>query len=189
MADAPILGTFTAPKFKPRPHIRMEVTEETRNASGGTILASYQDMLQRCFNLMHSQNPDSDSRSKRIALPALTITRKAKKTIFSGFTNICKIMNRDTEHVKQYINTEQNTNSSIDGEGNLIISGRLQQHQIEKLITNYIKQYVMCPVCGSMDTKLEKFNRIQFIVCNQCTAQRAVEQIKGGFVAQIKKKK
>jgi translation initiation factor 2 subunit 2 len=90
--------------------------------------------------------------------------------------------------LKQYICTEQNTDSSIDSQGALIISGRLQGSQIERLIQSYVKQFVVCPVCGSADTKLEKVNRIQFIVCNQCTAQRAVKQIKGGFVANTTKR-
>lgn len=190
MALAPILGEFDPNCLKHRPHFRMDVMEESRNCAAGekVQLASYSEMLNRAFNLMHHQHPDNERISK-IALPSLSITRKAKKTIFTNFVPVCEIMKRDVEHVKQYICTEMNTDASVDGNGGLIISGRLQQTQIEKLILQYVRTYVQCPVCGSMDTKLEKTNRILFIICNQCTASRSVQQIRGGFVANTTKRR
>ncbi|EAY21356.1 Domain found in IF2B/IF5 family protein [Trichomonas vaginalis G3] len=185
----PLLGTFDEKAYKKRKHWRIDVEEEARNCAGSdnVILASYSDLLQRVFNSMQ-KNPEDDNRARKIALPNPQIDRKGKKTIFANFTTICDQLKRSPEHVKQYINTEQNADSSIDGNGALIISGRLQQSQIEKLMLNYILTYVQCPVCHSTDTKLEKQNRLQFIKCNTCTAQRAVQQIKGGFVANTNKR-
>ncbi|OHT09079.1 Domain found in IF2B/IF5 family protein [Tritrichomonas foetus] len=186
----PILGNFDPTLLKKKPHFRTEVMEASR-ATDSNIdvnIYKYDEMLSRGFRLMHNQNVEITSSSRRIALPAISITRKAKKTIFNNFTSVCQIMKRDPEHVKQYICTEQNTDASIDGSGGLVITGRLQQTTIEKYITQYVHFYVKCPVCGSMDTKLEKNNRLLFIVCNQCTAQRSVQQIRGGFKANTTKR-
>lgn len=185
--SAPILGTFDPNTIKKRRHIRTEVDEEFRNTTGKHILSTYPELLSRAFNLMQNKNPDVDARQTNIKLPSPNVTRKGKKTHVANFTTICDALKRSTEHLKQYINTEMNTDSSIDGTGCLIISGRLQSNQIEKLIFNYIITYVQCPVCKCMDTYLEKGNRLQYIKCNRCTAQRTVQQIKAGFVANTKK--
>ncbi|KAH0794597.1 eukaryotic translation initiation factor 2 subunit beta-like [Histomonas meleagridis] len=187
----PLLGEFNPNCLKKRPHIRTEVMESSRiNSSSSKVnLYPYSEMIERAFNLMHSKNVESSSTSRSIRLPAIQIEKKAKKTIFLNFTTICKSIKRDPEHVKHYICTEQNTDASIDGKGGLIITGRLQMNAIEKYILQYVHQYVKCPVCGSADTKLEKNNRLLFIKCNQCTAQRSVQQIKAGYKASITKRK
>ena len=186
----PLLGNFDSTVLKKKPHIRTEVMEECRTSGSGdnVNLYKYDEMLSRLFKLNEKQSIDAASDSRRIALPTIVITRKAKKTIFNNFTQICQIMKREQDHIKQYICTEQNTDASIDGSGGLVITGRLQQNQIEKYIGQYVRTYVKCPVCGSMDTKLEKNNRLLFIVCNQCTAQRSVQQIKQGYKANTTKR-
>jgi len=187
----PILGVFDPSVKKKHPRFRLAVMEESINATATDEVArlpTYQEMLQRAFNLINNKNPDSDERSRRIHLPPLEITRKAKKTMFGNFKSVCECLNRTQEHVKQYICTEQNTESSIDGNGALVITGRLQQTQLERLVFQYVKTYVQCPVCLSVDTKLDRSNRLLFIVCNQCTAQRSVQQIKGGFRANTTKR-
>ena len=179
--STPILGVFDPTVLKKKPRLRTKVMEQSRvTLSNDVNLYSYEEMLNNGFHQMQNQNVDASPNSRRIELPSISINRKAKKTIFSNFTDVCNKLKRDVEHVKQYICAEQNTDASIDGAGGLVINGRLQQNTIEKLITKYVHVYVKCPVCGSMDTKLEKNNRLLFIVCNQCTAQRSVSQIKAG---------
>lgn len=186
--ETPILGKFDVTRLKKRTHYRSEVLEDIRKeeAGGTKIIYSFDEMLSRAFNLMHSQNPDAGGHSRRIALPQFKISKKSKKTIFENFTKVCEIMKRDPEHVKQYICAEQNTDASIDGNGGLVITGRFQPQQLEKFIAQYILTYVKCPVCCSTDTRLDKQNRLLFIKCNQCTAQRSVQQIKTGFHATTK---
>lgn len=155
--------------------------------SSNATLHSYEEMLKCAFESMHSANIGSTA-SKKLSLPAIGLTKKAKKTIFTNFVEICRILKRDVEHVKQYICTEQNAEASIDGNGGLVISGRLQSTTIEKLINQYVNQFVKCPVCGSTNTELEKRNRLLFILCKQCTAQRSINQIRAGYKFNTKKR-
>lgn len=187
--SAPLFGEFDPSVLKKRPHIRKQTVKAFADEDSNSNLYPYEEMLASCFVQMHKQNVEASSTSRRIALPAINIQRKAKKTIISNFRAICEIMKRDLEHVKQYICTEQSTDASIDGAGGLVITGRLSQSQIEKLIIQYVNIYVKCPVCGSTDTKLEKKDRILFIICNQCTARRSVQQIKTGFRADTSKRR
>lgn len=188
---APILGEFDPTVLKKRPHYRTKIMESARSLGSASTanLYPYSEMIQRAFDLMQKNNVESNASSRRIKIPQIKIERKGKKTIFSNFLTVCKSMKRDPEHVKQYICTEQNTDASIDGSGALLITGRLQPNVIEMYILQYVHTYVKCPVCGSGETKLEKNNRLLFIKCNQCTAQRTVQQIKAGFYKAALKRK
>lgn len=182
----PLLGNFDPSVLRKRPRIRMEVLEAAKADGGQGSLYPYEEMLTRSFESLQNQ---SETGSRRIALPAIVTTKKAKKTILNNFCVLCEAMKRTPEHIKQYICTEQNTEASIDGSGGLVIGGRLNPGTLERYIQAYVRTYVKCPVCGSMDTKLEKKDRLLFIVCNQCTAKNSVQQIKGGFKANTTKRK
>jgi translation initiation factor 2 subunit 2 len=188
-SPAPVLGVFDSAVLKKRPHIRTEVMEQARLASSNSALHTYGEMLQRIFNVSHQANAEAASASRRIKLPPPSVSRRGKKTIFANFLAVCELMKRAPEHVKKYICSEQNTEASIDGEGALVISGRLTPSTVERLLLSYLRTYVKCPVCGSMDTKLDKNNRLLFIKCNQCTASVSVRPIQDGFKANTTKRK
>jgi translation initiation factor 2 subunit 2 len=39
----------------------------------------------------------------------------------------------------------------------------------------YVKDYLECPTCKSPDTKIEKENRISFLVCEACGAKSSLK--------------
>ena len=39
----------------------------------------------------------------------------------------------------------------------------------------YLKDYVECPTCQSPDTKVEKENRISFLICEACGAKSTIK--------------
>jgi translation initiation factor 2 subunit 2 len=182
MSDEPILGTFDPELLKKRPWIRERVFACARNDSRS--IYPYEEMLE------HSSSAHRRAdQSRRINLPMIEAARTSKKTTILNFAKICQHLRRDEAHVKQYLCTEQNVEASQDSNGALICKGRLTQPQLEKLITDYFVHYVKCPVCQSSNTNLAKQNRLLFIVCGSCTAQRSIQQIKQGFKANTSKRK
>jgi len=73
----------------------------------------------------------------------------------------------------------------------LVLKGRFQPKGIENILRNYINEYVLCASCGSAETFLKKdsLTRLFFLLCKRCKASRSVNQIKQGYIAQIKRKK
>lgn len=61
--------------------------------------------------------------------------------MFANFVDICKRLHRQPDHVLQYLFTELGTIGSIDGSQRLIIKGRFQPVQIEKVLRKYIGAY------------------------------------------------
>nr|XP_061803511.1 eukaryotic translation initiation factor 2 subunit 2-like isoform X2 [Nerophis lumbriciformis] len=127
---------------------------------------TYDELLNRVFNIMREKNPDMVAGEKRkfVMKPPQVVRVGTKKTSFVNFTDICKF-------------------GSIDGNNQLVIKGRFQQKQIENVLRRYIKEYVTCHTCRSPETILQKDTRLYFLQCETCHSRCSVASIKTGFQA------
>ncbi|KAL0618244.1 Eukaryotic translation initiation factor 2 subunit 2, partial [Plecturocebus cupreus] len=151
---------------------------------------SYEDLLNRVFNIMREKNPDMVAGEKRkfVMKPPQVIRVGTKKTSFVNFTDICKLLCRQPKHLLAFLLAELGTSSSIDGSNELAIKGRFQQKQIENVLRRYIKEYVTCHTCRSLDTILQKDMRLCFLQCKTCHSRCSVSSIKTGFQAVTSKR-
>jgi len=150
----------------------------------------YEELLDHIYKILHSNNPELVSNRTRYVMKPPTVYREGtRKTVWSNFAEICKIMKRQPDHVLAYSFAELGTTGSVDGNRRLVIKGRFQPKQIESVIRHYISQYVTCRTCKSPDTQLVKENRLYFMKCNACGSRRSVAAIKTGFVAQVGRRK
>jgi translation initiation factor 2 subunit 2 len=153
---------------------------------------SYDEMLHRVFTILSEKNPELSTSKKRILLRPPEVQREGtKKTVFANFIELCKMMNRNHEHVQQFLLAELGTSGSLDGASRLILKGRFQAKAFETTLRRYITDYVLCHSCKSMDTLLDKDSatRLSYLRCQQCGASRSVTTIKQGFVARVAKRK
>jgi translation initiation factor 2 subunit 2 len=152
----------------------------------------YEELLGRVFGILSEKNPELSSSRKRILLRPPEVQREGtKKTVFVNFMDLCKMMNRNSEHVQQFLLAELGTSGSLDGTNRLILKGRFQPKHFEVTLRRYITDYVLCHSCKSMDTLLDKDSatRLSYLRCQQCGASRSVTTIKAGFVARVAKRK
>ncbi len=146
-----------------------------------TLDYTYDSLLNRVYEQIEEL-----SQPKKIKVKPPIINKKGKKTYWSNFTEICKILNRDIEHVKGFLFAELGCGGSIDGVGGLNIDGKYQQIQIENMIKKYIKEYIICNTCKSPNTNFVKDARVTFLTCSQCKSQRKINSIQQGFQATTK---
>lgn len=94
-------------------------------------------------------------------------------------------MQRQSDHVTQFVLAELGTEGSISGDGQLILKGRFGPKHIESLLRKYITEYVTCSMCRSPQTTLERDSRTRLfnILCAACGANRSVTSIRSGFHA------
>lgn len=148
---------------------------------------TYQELMGRIFSTLHSQNPALSGDKKKYTIAPPVVQRDgSKKTMFANVIDICKRLHRQPDHVIQYLFTELGTVGSVDGSQRLIIKGRFQPVQIERVLRKYIVEYVTCKTCRSPNTLLTKENRIYFMRCESCGSTRSVTTIKSGFQAQVR---
>jgi len=150
---------------------------------------SYGELVERIFSMLLENNPELAKSKRKPMKPPQVFREGTKKTVWANFPEICKLMNRQSEHVLSYALAELGTNGSIDGNSRLVIKGRFQPKQLETVMRHYISEYVSCRTCRSPDTSLKKENRLYFLQCHSCGSTRSVAAVKQGFVAQVGKRK
>lgn len=146
---------------------------------------TYDELLKRVFNIMREKNPDMVAGEKKrfVMKPPQVMRVGTKKSSFSNFADICKLLHRQPKHLLAFLLAELGTSGSIDGNNQLIIKGRFQQKQIEHVLRAYIKEYVTCHTCRSPETILQKDTRLYFLQCETCGSRCSVASIKSGFQA------
>lgn len=146
---------------------------------------TYIELLKRVFDIMREKNPDMVAGEKKrfVMKPPQVMRVGTKKTSFSNFAEICKMLHRQPKHLLAFLLAELGTSGSVDGNNQLIIKGRFQQKQIENVLRKYIKEYVTCHTCRSPETILQKDTRLFFLQCETCGSRCSVASIKSGFQA------
>ena len=71
--------------------------------------------------------------------------------------------------------SELQTEINIMGDNSFTIAGKFKQKNIEKVLKQFIIQYVQCAMCKSVDTIIKKENKINLLVCNKCMAHRTIK--------------
>ncbi len=135
--------------------------------------SSYESLLKRLQDKTANQTKRSTS---RIELPTPQIMWVGNKTIFRNFMDFPKVMRRDPEKVLLYLAKEFGSAAYIAGEKGIFV-GKKEPSAFMSLFERYMKDYVMCPVCSSPDTKIERVKRLSFLVCEACGAKSSMKGI------------
>ncbi|CAD8090261.1 unnamed protein product [Paramecium primaurelia] len=139
----------------------------------------YNKALEKIIELLKENNP-SLATQNNIQLEKPQIDRLGtKKTLWKNFEAICIQMNREAQHVSQYLLIEMGTEGSLADE-KLIIKGRYTSTQIETLIKKYLQEYVLCSLCMSSATTLirDVESRLYSKECKNCKATKTVATLK-----------
>lgn len=168
--------------------------EEKEQSIQAALGLSYESLLSRFFTILKKNNPElaGDRSGPKFKIPPPVCQREgSKKTLFANVQDIALVLQRNPEHLIQYLFAELGTSGSIDGEKRLVLKGKFQPKQMESVLRRYIIEYVTCKTCKSMNTELkrESANRLHFLSCKACGSTRSVSSIKTGFQAQIGRRK
>jgi len=100
----------------------------------------------------------------------------AKNTVLTNLAQIAKSLNREPEHFARFLLKETGRAGAVSDE-RLTIQGRLTADEMKKLIELYVKEFVRCPVCNGIDTRIVSEKRFRFLVCDACGAKNPVRRI------------
>ena len=132
--------------------------------------ADYESLLKRI-----EKNISKDAKdTQRFELPTVEITWEGKKTILRNFGDFPKALRRNTNIILQYLSKEFAVPAERVGEKAIFV-GKRDPDDFTRLFKIYLKDYVECPTCTSPDTKVEKQNRISFLICEACGAKSTIK--------------
>jgi len=132
---------------------------------------SYETLLNRIQgDLAHASKKDS----ARLEIPEPQIIWVGQRTIFRNFMEFPKALRREPEKLLLYLNKELASAGYITGE-RVIFLGRKEPSSFGALMERYVRDYVICPVCQSPDTRTEKVKKLGFLVCEACGARSSIK--------------
>ncbi len=135
---------------------------------------SYDKLLERAKSKLKVDVKRSGA--LRLELPEPDVIWVGNKTIFRNYAEFPKLLRRDANRLLMYLAKELATAASIEGDRAIFI-GRKDKEAFLQLIQRYMKDAVICPVCGSPDTHLEREKRLWFIVCEACGARSVAKVV------------
>jgi len=133
--------------------------------------SDYEILLKR---LRDKLGNESRKASSRLEVPTPQIIWVGQRTIFRNFMEFPKALRREPTKLLLYLNKELASAGYIAGE-RVIFLGRKVPSSFGALIDRYVKDYVICPVCGSPDTRTEKNKKLGFLLCEACGARSSIK--------------
>jgi translation initiation factor 2 subunit 2 len=134
-------------------------------------LKDYNELLAR----VRAQRPESQAKSEdRLKLPEPKTMVSGKRTYWINFIEFPTLLRRDPAEFLNYFRSQLAINASIEN-GRAIFMGRPDKQSFTALLQRYLKERVICPVCNSPDTHLEKSKQLTTIVCEACGARSAAK--------------
>ena len=138
---------------------------------GTQTRSEYEGLLKRLENQLGSTSRKVVS---RLEIPTPQIMWVGQRTIFRNFMDFPKALRREPEKLLLYLNKELASAGYIAGEREIFL-GRKEPSSFGALIDRYVKDYVICPVCGSPDTRTEKSKKVGFLLCEACGARSSIK--------------
>ena len=110
----------------------------------------------------------------RWTMPEPDILIEGSQTILRNFADIVSAMDRDSNHVFQFLQNELGT-SGMREEHRVLLKGRIPPRRIKEKLGNYVRTYILCGQCNAPDTRFLKEDRTTLLKCQACGATRPVK--------------
>lgn len=131
-------------------------------------MTTFIEMLDNVyFQLAEFTQPHS-----KLSIPAPMIEVTTTNTYWKNIKKILVIIDRPPDHFIEFIKKTLHTGdwiseSKSDG---IVLGGKFKISQITSVLHEYIKKYVVCTICKSLETKFEKSKELRCykMKCNNC---------------------
>lgn len=112
----------------------------------------------------------------RFQIPNADVFKEGNKTWITDWNRILKVINREehSDHLAKHLAGEFAT-SATEERGRLCLQGKFSRVMVNRELTSYVKDFVLCEECSKPDTKLVREGRILIKVCEACGARVAVK--------------
>ena len=115
----------------------------------------YEDLLDRA----RERIPKDISERSRWTMPQPDIMIEGSQTILRNFSEIVDAMDRDANHVFQYLLNELGTSGSRE-QVRIMLKGKVPPKRIKEKIVSYVKTYILCGECKAPDTRSVSYTHL-----------------------------
>lgn len=160
-----------------RPAVPVMVQKSKEENSDLPAALQYYSLLTRAMDMLNKNRNEETERMKL----GISVVRKNKKT-FVNAVHLAHQLNRQPEHLAQFLAKNLQTDGNINKEGSLVLRGTFLQSAVEKALRQFIELYVACKTCDNADqTYITRENKLYFLKCEKCKGSRCVGNTIEGF--------
>jgi len=135
-------------------------------------MKSYKELLKRA----QTKLPEERGTGERFEVPKVRSSVIGMRTIIHNYKEIADALNRDPRHLMKFLTNEMATACTLE-ETRATFQGKFPHDTLERLVSIYTENFVICPVCKRPDTKIVKERRLFFLVCEACGAKSSVKAV------------
>ncbi len=130
-------------------------------------ISNYHKMLERLYSMIEV-NPEKFKKAETIIA---NVENVKNRTIIVNFKEIAERLNRSPQELASFFFKDLSINGMIDeSTKQLILFGKFSFERVNMTLKYYIKKYVICPICSSVDTVVIKEGKNFFLKCLACGA-------------------
>lgn len=130
-----------------------------------------QEEYQKLLDRLYSKLPERVKKIGDQALPSLIILSIGGSTVIKNFGEYSDRIRREPKIFAKYLLKELAVAGTVEDNGQLVIQGKFSSAVINMLVERFIKLYVKCSTCGSIDTILRREKNVWYIKCLACGAE------------------
>ena len=125
------------------------------------------DLLDRA----RARIPKDISERSRWTMPEPDVMIEGSQTILRNFADIVNAMDRDANHVYQFLLNELGTSGTRE-QVRVMFKGRVPPVRIKEKLVAYVKAFILCDQCRDPDTRFIKEGRTSQLKCQASGATR-----------------
>lgn len=159
--------------------IGLDIEDDIKINTGTNPELVYTLLLDGIYEIINDNNQLFGNKNVNISKP--DIKYENRKTFWYNYGKNCSQINRTTDQLKKFIEKEMAVETSVNDKSNLILRGRYNFAMIAGAYKKYIKNYVQCTTCKSMETEIirNSSNRLDYLKClnPKCNTCKVVVKI------------
>lgn len=138
----------------------------------GMASQSYEEMLHRAKEETADVEEDT---GERFETPTANIQKEGNRTRITNFSDIADTLRRDPERFAKFLFRELGAAGEID-DGTLLLQGTYRENLVNRKITEYTENYVICDSCNRPDTTIKKERGVLVMKCDACGTRTPLEE-------------
>ncbi len=132
----------------------------------------YEKLLDRLYERL----PEKAKKPSRFEIPKAIVEIHGKTTLVKNAGAIASTLRRDLKHLFKFFVKELGTSGSLEGQM-IRLKGRFGPGVVNKKLEQYVKEYVLCPICGKPDTHFIEMRGVKMLKCEACGAVSPIREI------------
>ena len=132
---------------------------------------NYEKLLQEAYSKIKVVSVSTE----RFEVPKVQGQVAGKNTVITNIYEISSYVRRPVEHLTKFLQKELAVSGKLEN-NTLILNTKLNSHQVNEKVEQYVKEFVLCNECKKPDTEIISEKGIKFKHCLACGAKYPVKR-------------